>query len=436
MSESPSEVGLSVVKLARDSRFDEIRDLFAAQLRPMVTAKVLELGWNAELDRLGPIVSVGEPSIETTAPGTTLVKIPIECQRGYMTFVISLATTGELVGIQLAPPSAAKPTAPWEPPDYAISGTFDEHDVTLGSGQLAVPGTLTLPQGPCPHPALILLAGSGPMDRDESIGPNKAFKDLAWGLASRGLAVLRFDKVTFAHPDDVQQMTGFTSVDEYVPAAAAGAKFLGEHHAIDHDRIFLLGHSFGGTMAPRVAASEHLFAGIIILAGGAEPLHWSAVRQLRYLASLNPETTDASAAVIETMTKQASVVDSPELSLSTPTGDLPMGVPAAYWLDLRAQDPVAVAKALDCPILILQGGRDYQATVEGDLERWKDGLADRSNVTLRVYPSDNHMFFSGSGTSSPAEYESVHHVDPLVIADIAVWVLTGAVESPADEIQS
>jgi hypothetical protein len=61
------------------------------------------------------------------------------------------------------------------------------------------------------------------MDRDESIGPNKAFKDLAWGLASRGLAVLRFDKVTFAHPDDVQQMTGFTSVDEYVPAAAAGA---------------------------------------------------------------------------------------------------------------------------------------------------------------------------------------------------------------------
>jgi hypothetical protein len=112
VSESPSEVGLSVVKLARDSRFDEIRDLFAAQLRPMVTAKVLELGWNAELDRLGPIVSVGEPSIETTAPGTTLVKIPIECQRGYMTFVISLATTGELVGIQLAPPSAAKPTAP------------------------------------------------------------------------------------------------------------------------------------------------------------------------------------------------------------------------------------------------------------------------------------------------------------------------------------
>jgi hypothetical protein len=402
----------------------------------MVTTEALEQGWNAELERLGPIVLDGEPIIETTATGTTVVKIPIECQRGSMTFVISLATTGELVGIQLAPPSAAKPTATWDPPNYASPETFDEHDVTLGADRMAVPGTLSLPRGPGPHPALILLAGSGPMDRDESIGPNKAFKDLAWGLASRGLAVLRFDKVTFSHPDDVRQMTGFTSVDEYVPAVAAGARFLGEHHAIDHDRIFLLGHSFGGTMAPRVAASEHLFAGIIILAGGAEPLHWSAVRQLRYLASLNPETADASAAVIETMTKQASVVDSPELSLSTPTGDLPMGVPAAYWLDLRAQDPVAVANALDCPILILQGGRDYQATVEGDLERWKDGLADRSNVTVRVYPSDNHMFFSGSGASSPAEYESAHHVDPLVVADIATWILAGAVEPTADQSQA
>jgi len=83
---------------------------------------------------------------------------------------------------------------------------------------------------------------------------------------------------------------------------------LSEHHAIDRERIFLLGHSFGGTVAPRVAR-RRFFAGIIILAGGAEPLHWSAVRQVRYLASLNPETANASAAVVETMTKQASMVD-------------------------------------------------------------------------------------------------------------------------------
>lgn len=436
MNGTPSEVGLAVLEMARAGRFDEVHDLFALQLRPLVTTEALEQGWNAELERLGPIVSVGEPVTEVAPPRTTVVKIPIECEQGSMTLVISLAATGELVGIQLAPLSAAKPTSPWEPPSYASPKTFDEHDVTLGSGRLAVPGTLSLPRGSGPHPALILLAGSGPMDRDESIGPNKAFKDLAWGLASRGIAVLRFDKVTFAHPNDVRQKTDFTSVEEYAPAAAAGAKLLSEHHAIDRERIFLLGHSFGGTVAPRVAAGEGFFAGIIILAGGAEPLHWSAVRQVRYLASLNPETANASAAVVETMTKQASMVDNPELSLSTPTAELPFGVPAAYWLDLRTYDPIAVAATLDCPILILQGGRDYQATVEGDLERWKDGLAHRSNVTVRVYPSDNHMFFSGSGPSSPAEYESAHHVDPLVVADIATWVLTGAVKSRADVIQS
>ena len=77
---------------------------------------------------------------------------------------------------------------------------FDEQEVMVGSGPLAVPGTLSIPKLPRPCPAAVLLAGSGPNDRDETIGRNKPLKDLAWGLASAGVGVLRFDKVTFAHP--------------------------------------------------------------------------------------------------------------------------------------------------------------------------------------------------------------------------------------------
>ena len=73
----------------------------------------------------------------------------------------------------------------------------------VGSGPLAVPGTLSLPHQSEPRAAVVLLAGSGPMDRDETIGRNKPSKDLAWGLASRGVAVLPFDKVTNAHPGEV-----------------------------------------------------------------------------------------------------------------------------------------------------------------------------------------------------------------------------------------
>ncbi len=130
------------------------------------------------------------------------------------------------------------------------------------------------------------------------------------------------------------------------------------------------------------------------------------------------------------MSEQALLVDSPGLSDSTPSSKLPLGVPAAYWLDLRGYDPVASARALDRPILILQGGRDYQATVADDLARWEAGLAGHPDVTVHVYPADNHLCFPGTGPSTPEEYEPVQHMDPDVIADIAHWLPAQVPGSP------
>ena len=125
---------------------------------------------------------------------------------------------------------------------------------------------------------------------------------------------------------------------------------------------------------------------------------------------------------IERLAEQARLVDSPKLSESTPSDQLPFGVPATYWLDLRPHTPVAVAASLDCPILFLQGGRDYQVTVDDDLERWKTGLAGRPNVTFRLYPADKHLLFPGSGPSTPAEYEPAQHVDPTVVTGLVKWL--------------
>ncbi|PZS21899.1 MAG: hypothetical protein DLM54_03790 [Acidimicrobiales bacterium] len=108
--------------------------------------------------------------------------------------------------------------------------------------------------------------------------------------------------------------------------------------------------------------------------------------------------------------------------MRTPANELPFGVVSPYWLDLRRYDPVSVAAVLAKPMLILQGGRDYQVTVDDDLAGWKTGLAHRANVLVRVYPSDNHSFFPGTGPSAPMEYEQSHHMDPVAVADIASWL--------------
>jgi uncharacterized protein len=420
---TPAETSLAVLEMAQAGRFAQIREMFAPELRPMITAGTIQATWAAELGRRGQVASIGTPVSEPGPGGLVVVKVPVTCEHDKLAVVISVTEAGQLAGIQLAPANAAEPIATWESPGYADPDTFDEQDVMVGSGPLAVPGTLSLPRQSGPRAAVVLLAGSGAADRDQTFGSNKPLKDLAWGLATRGVAVLRFDKVTYAHPFEVSQAGDFTVVEEYVTHAAAAVHLLRAHPAVDAGRVFVLGHSFGGTVAPRVAAGEPSVAGLVIMAGGTQPLHWAAVRQIRYLTAVDPETA-ATLPSIEAMTRAAVLADSPDLSPSTPASELPFGVPAPYWLDLRGYQPVEVAAALAKPILILQGGRDYQATVVDDLPGWKAGLAHCPDVTVRVYDPDNHMFFPGTGPSAPAEYEPAGHMDPAVVADVASWLTT------------
>jgi uncharacterized protein len=423
METSPVAAALAVIELAQEGRFTEIQQQFAPQLQPMVPAEALRAAWEGELAKHGPVASVGTPVIEPAGPGAALVKVPVRFEHGALTVAVGLAgEQGWITGIQLLPPSAAEPQAPWVPPPYAHPGTFSDIDLTVGDGPSAIGGTLSLPRQGGPAPGVVLLPGSGPNDRDETIGRNKPLKDLAWGLASAGVAVLRFDKVTYAHPEQAAAKTGFTLTDEYVPDAVAAIRLLAQHPGVDGGRVFVAGHSLGGTVAPRVAAAEPPVAGLVIMAGGTQPLHWSAVRQLRYLASLEGASAEASRPAIEVMTRQAELIDGPDLTEATPASELPFGVPAPYWLDLRGYDPAAAAAALGKPVLIVQGGRDYQVTVADDLPTWQAALGGRPDVTIRVFEADNHLFFPGSGPSSPAEYEPAQHMDPEVITCVADWI--------------
>ena len=424
MPSTPEHVTLTALELAQAERFAEIRELFVPQLQVMVVPDALKAGWDATLAEQGPIASIGAPLTEPASAGVVVVRVPVTCERGAFTLVASVSENGRLAGLQLAPPTAAEPVSPWQPPAYADPDSFDEHTVTLGSAPFAVPGTISVPRDAAPHPGVVLLAGSGPLDRDETIGRNKPLKDIAWGLATRGITVLRFDKVTYAHAGELKDAHEFTLVDEYVPHAIAAATLLQQHASVAPERVFVLGHSLGGTVAPRIAQADPSIAGLIILAGGAQPLHWAIVRQARHLASLNPDTQATAQPAIDALTAQARTVDSPDLSPSTPASQLPLGTPATYWLDLRAYDPAALAATLHKPILMLQGGRDYQATVDDDLARWRHALDDQPDATVRVYPAHNHLFVPGSGPCTPAEYEPAQHVDPAVITDIAAWLMS------------
>ncbi|MGF6881002.1 dienelactone hydrolase [Nocardia sp. GAS34] len=407
-------VATTVMELLRAERFSEIEELFAPRLAAAVSADTVRLGWMSETARIGSVRGLGAITTAPLHDELMLAKIPVNGDNSGIEVHISVDDAGRLHGFRLAPPSESD----WTPPKYATPRRFTEREVTLGSGPHAVSGTLTLPKGDRPRPGVVLIA-SGPNNRDVTTGPNKPFKDLAWGLASRGVAVVRFDKIGHVHAG-VENVPGYTMVEEYLPHALAGARLLREQPGVD--RVYLAGHSGGGKAAVRAAAAEPSIAGVIIMAGDTVPLPRSIMRTIDYLTELEPDPAPEMKTVAEATARAAAATEDPGLSPDTPGSELLFGMPASYWLDMRAFDQVATAAALERPILILQGGRDYQVTLAEDLAGWRAGLAGHPDTTIRILEADDHMFFRGSGRSTPADYQAPQHVDPEAVAAIADWL--------------
>ena len=295
----------------------------------------------------------------------------------------------------------------------ALPAGLTEREVSVGQAPWLLPGTLTLPAGKGPWPSVVLVHGSGPNDRNETIGPNAPFRDLAWGLAQRGIAVLRYEKRTKAHAAAlVKERTTLTTWQETVLDAADAARLLQGMAGLDPRRVFVLGHSLGGYLLPRVGQRVPFVAGLISLAGPARPMEDLLVEQMAYLGA--PEQIQAESRA------QAARIKALEPG-KDPGGPLPFGSQPAYWLDLKGYDPVQAVRALPQPLLILQGDLDAQVRA-ADFQLWSKGLEGRGNVKFRRFETLNHLFMPGSGQVPAADYQKPGHVDEAVLAEISGWI--------------
>jgi fermentation-respiration switch protein FrsA (DUF1100 family) len=302
----------------------------------------------------------------------------------------------------------------YSPPSYVNQNAFTEESVTVGTGEWMLPGNLTIPKGSGPFPAVVLVQGSGPNDQDETIGPNKPFKDIAWGIASQGIVVLRYVKRTRQYPQQSLAIQNFTVEDEVIADVIAAVNLLNASAVVDHSHIFVLGHSLGGYLAPRIATQDHRVSGLVILAGPTRPIEDLILEQTRYLANLSGMNQSAQIAAVERGVEKIK-------TLNFTGNETVFNAPKSYWQDLSTYDPVATAQALHIPMFILQGLRDYQVTME-DFMRWNETFSGNSMVTMKTYPSLNHLFIAGTGTPSNLEYQIPAHVAAQVISDIAAWV--------------
>ncbi|MGW8267390.1 MAG: alpha/beta hydrolase [Longimicrobiales bacterium] len=374
----------------------------------------LETIWAQLSAQLGNLVSLDPGSVE---PFQTYQRANLQAVFDNAEVVLRVVLNPDLQisGFFVLPP---KPPA-YEVPAYVDEESFTEAEVTVGSDPWALPGVLTLPRGGGPFPGVVLVHGSGPNDRDETVGGNRPFRDLAWGLASRGIAVLRYDKRTRVHGSALPADLGLEA--EVVEDALLALDLLRGREEVDEDRVFLLGHSLGAMLAPDIGLRDGRVAGVSVLAAPLRPFLEVLRSQLEYIGSLENDPSSPARIQLDSLLAEVGRAESGEMG---PEETL-LGVRRAYWAEVERLEPLEAARRLSAPIFILQGGRDYQSTTE-DFRLWEQGLAGKGGVRMKLYPSLSHLFTPGEGTATPEEYSTqVKHVDEEVIRDLSDWILGG-----------
>lgn len=403
-----------VTRLA-GGEFEAAAGQFGPDLAEQVSPAALGSLW-ADIQRdAGSFVAVREVRL-TTVQSFDAAVVAVRFSRGDRGLRLVFDDQARVVGIQLVTVGETK----WSPPAYVDTDSIETTAVEVaGPGDCGLPGEVTVPASAsagegAPPPSFVLLGGSGPTDLDGSIGPNRPYRDIAYGLATTTAASLRYTKRTAACSVDPAALT---IDDEYTADALAAIDRLRAAPGASSDRTVVVGHSLGGLLAPRVAARAEGVAGVVMLAPPGRPLQELTVEQTRYIAELDGTVDDDERARIDAVTAAADRID----DLDIPEGETVLGAGRPYWASLASYDAFETARSLSVPVLALFGGRDYQVT-DADATAWEAALDGEQGATVRRYPELNHLFVPGSGPGSPAEYQQPGHVSAAVVADLGEWL--------------
>jgi len=338
--------------------------------------------------------------------------VAIVYENGILDLSVSWDSTEKISGFFLKPK-----VQKWSRPDYADSVEVIEEEVFVGKDPWSLPATFSFPAGKSSFPAVVLVHGSGPNDRDESIGGVKVFKDIAYGLAAQGIAVLRYEKRTKFYAKELSDSASVTLNQEVIEDAVAALNWVAARKEVN--TVVLAGHSLGAMMAPSIC-ELYKPDGVVLMAGSPRFLGDIVIEQFRYLADAYPDNKQYASALEEAEPLYAHLI-SQKFTANTPLDSCLLGIPAPYWMEVKKLTLCESLRKLKSPVLVVKGERDYQVTLK-DFEAYQTCTSGLKNFEYKLLPGLNHCFVFGKGASIPSEYTKQDHVSASFIQELSGFV--------------
>lgn len=417
-SQTTAQISETFLNTMLRGSYDSCQAYFDASVSDKINARMIQSMWEKIPSYVGEFKSYNNVRTEKA---DTLEVVLMTCafEKTKLDLKLVYNKPKKIVGIFFQP---VKSNAVYNVPEYYRVEKLYETKIPLKTGEYTMPGAFCVPNNTENPPVVIFVAGSGPNDKDETIGPNKVFRDLALGLASNGIASYRYDKRTLAEANKLSAMQDKLGLNEEVfEDVLSAVKLLRANEITKASKIFIVGHSLGAMCAPMIAKQSKEVSGIVLLAGPARSLEDLILEQVKYINALDSVVDKDEALQAAELEAQIKLVKDPKQLKKAKAEQLPLSMPSFYWQSIKTYDQVKTAKAIKQPILVLQGERDYQVTMT-DFNLWKKELSANSKNQFISYPKLNHLFIKGEGKSTPAEYSVSGNVQEQVMKDIVTWI--------------
>ena len=409
---SREEIAKAYVETLGAGDFDKLLQGFAYDEQMQKASSQLQASLEPSLKQLGALKEI-QTANEIQQGGYIIVQVPVLFENQNLCVNVVFDDQDQIAGVNFSEYVEPSNVAALTLPEGAAE---QELTLTMRDGK-DLPATLTLPQGDQPAPVIILVHGSGPNDRNETLYGNTVFQDIAYRLAEQGIATVRYDKRTFVYGAECAGDTQFTVEQETIQDAVDIVGLIAKQPEIDSSAIYVLGHSLGGLCMPRIAAETQEAAGYIMMAAPVTDLASLMKMQYEHLAQFM--NTDQEKASMEAMIAE---LDKLQQLDSLSEDEAVVGAYPAYWKDLLSYDPVKTAETITKPVLVLQGEEDYQVPLQ-EFETWKAAYGEKANWTFHSYSGLSHLMMPGDFDANPNTYYMQKAVvDPRVTDDIAAFI--------------